>query len=135
VPGDVAPGAAQPRAEGDAEQTVLDRAVIEALRDFMGDGGDGLLRSMQTILRRDMPGMLDALRAAADAGDAQAVFLAAHGMKGAVANIGATGMAGVCREIEESMEAGEFGDLDRSIDQLERYAELVDVELTRLVDG
>jgi HPt (histidine-containing phosphotransfer) domain-containing protein len=123
------------RLPGDVDQIILDQAIIGPLRDFMGDGGGELLRSMQVILRREIPGLLDALRAAAEAGDAKGVFDAAHTIKGAVGNVGATEMAAVCRRIEESMDADDFGDLKSSFDQLERYSALVDAELGRLADA
>jgi len=48
----------------------------------------------------DTPPRFEHLRAAADAGDAEALRKAAHALKSSSANVGAEQLAGLCRELE-----------------------------------
>ncbi|HLJ12613.1 MAG TPA: Hpt domain-containing protein [Planctomycetaceae bacterium] len=53
-------------------------------------GGDlGILRKLVEFFREDVPPMLSQLRSAVDAGDADGVLHAAHGLRGLVCNFDA----------------------------------------------
>jgi two-component system sensor histidine kinase/response regulator len=57
----------------------------------------------------DTPRQLHALRQALGEGDAESVRRVAHGLKSASANIGATHLSGLCRELEQ---LGRSGNVD-----------------------
>ena len=73
------------------------------------------------------------LRAAVQAGDAQATAAAAHGLKGASATVGGKGFAAIALELEQ---AGKTGDLSAAPAALARlvteYDELAEVIRTHL---
>jgi HPt (histidine-containing phosphotransfer) domain-containing protein len=64
------------------------------------------------------------VRAAADAGDAEALRKAAHGLKSSSANVGAERLAALCNELEllgrSGTVAGAPGLLQQAIDELAR---------------
>lgn len=66
-----------------------------------------LFRDMVTIFEEDAPVLLSMLRAAAERGDSVVVQQHAHALKGLAQNLGATSIAAVAREVEESARAGE----------------------------
>lgn len=113
---------------------VLDAARISTLRDL--DSGDGeLLRLLVDEYANDTRAQLDTLHAALAEGDPHAVERAAHTVKGASANIGATRLAELCRELEALGRAAALGSgrelLERIETEFESVRHALGVELTR----
>ena len=73
-----------PQALGD----VLDADTVQQLID-LDDGSLGLLQEMYEIFRDDTPSRIEALDAAAKAGEQEEMGDVAHAIKGAAATIGA----------------------------------------------
>ncbi|WP_120520641.1 hybrid sensor histidine kinase/response regulator [Arthrobacter celericrescens] len=79
---------------------VLDPARLATLRSLGPADGRGLLPAAALAFKGEILPSLEGIRAAAaDGGDA--LGRAAHKLKGAAANIGATRAAGLCRQLEQ----------------------------------
>ena len=118
----------------DAGET-LDPAILATLRELARVGEPEPLRELHAIFQRDTPRRLAALRDAAAAGDLDTLRRTAHTLKGSAASLGATKMAAACQSIEGRASAGEVGQLDRLLDELQALTAEVTAALTRALDG
>lgn len=100
-----------------------DRLAI--LRDLGPENGLGLLPAAAEAFRKDVPARLAALRESVHNGGGPALAQAAHALKGAAANIGATAVATLCGELEEMGRSGKHDGGPQLVSRLE--AELVQV--------
>jgi two-component system sensor histidine kinase/response regulator len=85
---------------------VLDMAAVDELRASVG-GDDSFVRELAGAYVDESAGYLEAMQAAAAAGDAEAIVRPAHSLKSSSAALGATRLAGMCREIEHAGRAGQ----------------------------
>jgi two-component system sensor histidine kinase/response regulator len=92
VPRDVTP---------EGEVPAVDPGRLAVLRELGPTDGRGLLPATAEAFRRGVPSSVAALQQAVDGGGGGALEQAAHKLKGAAANIGATGAASLCQELEE----------------------------------
>lgn len=104
-----------------------DRLAI--LRELGPADGRGLLPAAADAFRRDVPARLAALREALRDGSGPALMRAAHVLKGAAANIGATAVAGLCQELDRMGRNGNYDGGPQLVSRLEAELALVDVEL------
>lgn len=82
----------------------VDRAALTMLRRI---GGDRLARDMAALYLDAVPGWLDAARRALAHGDRAALARAAHTLRGSCGQLGASGAAQLCRELEGRTGAGD----------------------------
>ena len=95
--------AGAPREATAAPVTPLDDSVLARL------GGDRtLLEEISQLFIEDAPVRLRQIRAALDGRDADGLRRAAHGIKGAAANFGATALVDAARALEDIGQRGEF---------------------------
>lgn len=81
---------------------------LESFRAVMREAGvEEVVESTVAVYREEGPGMLEAVRGAAEAGDAEAMQKAAHSMKSASANIRATRLAELLKQMEEDAAGGD----------------------------
>lgn len=99
----------------------LNSDVLLALQDVMEDEYPVLL---DTFLA-DSEERLRLLRDALQAVDAQAIRLAAHSFKGSCSNMGATLLAGLCRQLEEAGRSEELKMAPTLFEQIEREFAIV----------
>ena len=105
----------------------LDAGRLAILRDLGPEDGLGLLPATTEAFRKDVPARLAALREAVRNGGGPALAQAAHALKGAAANIGATTVVSLCGELDV---LGRIGTLDGGPQLVSRLeAELVRVDL------
>ncbi|MHA7292176.1 PAS domain S-box protein [Arthrobacter sp. MDT3-24] len=78
----------------------VDPARLATLRDLGPADGRGLLPAAADAFRRGVPSSVAALQQAVDGGG-EGLEEAAHKLKGAAANIGASGAASLCQELEQ----------------------------------
>jgi histidine phosphotransfer protein HptB len=83
----------------------LDRAVLAGLREMVGDDPEFVAELVDTYLV-DGRRLLDAMRAAADAGSAESLVRPAHTLKGNSLNLGAARLGELGRELEMLARAG-----------------------------
>ena len=107
------------RIEPAADAAAADERVfdIEQMRTRCG-GDERLVRELITILQRETPGRMTAIRKAGRSGDSEALWRAAHALKSSLGTIGA---ARAFRAVEALERAGRRGDADTA-------AALADVE-------
>jgi signal transduction histidine kinase/DNA-binding response OmpR family regulator len=117
-----------------ANKVTLDHSAIEAVRQLDPDGNDRLLSRLIALYRDDSSQLLADIDNAMKLGDAQGVARAAHTLKSSSANLGATNVAAIARQIEHSARAGDIADLAASITRLKAQRTVALSELEAL-DG
>ena len=88
------------KASANARPPSVDPGRLAILRELGPADGRGLLPAAAQAFRRDLPTRLAALRHAVDDGGGPDLEQAAHTLKGAAANIGATTAAELCQQLE-----------------------------------
>ena len=101
-----------------ANKVTLDHSAIEAVRQLDPDGQDRLLSRLISLYRDDSSQLLADLDNAMKLGDADGVARAAHTLKSSSANLGATNVAAIARQIEHAARAGDLVDLLSSVTKL-----------------
>lgn len=112
----------------------LDQGRLAILRDLGPVDGLGLLPAAAEAFRKDVPHRLAALDRAITDNDGPAVTRAAHALRGAAANIGATAAAALCGDLETLGSAGQLDGVAELVRRLETELEQVDIELDRALD-
>lgn len=97
--GELRPATAPAPASQTVPAEVIDASQLEMLRRVSPDGS--LLRKVVDAFLVEMPANLSALSDAVKLGDPPSVRQAAHRMRGAAANLGATAVAGLCAQLEQ----------------------------------
>jgi len=90
---------------------ILDQDVLNQLRELQDADDPDLLSRVMQIYLVESPKLVDRIRHAAQAGDAMEMSRCAHSLKSSSANVGATGLAALCAQLQV---AGHDGDLERS---------------------
>ncbi len=117
-----AAGAAATAAPGADLPPALDRRT--ALKQLGGD--EELFAEIAGLFVADAPGLLDAIRAGVEAGDADAVKRAAHTLKGSSGCVGGTHVAAAAARLEALGAAADLSDAAAPVETLSS-------ELTRLL--
>lgn len=99
----------------------LDQNVLAALQDVMEDEYPVLLDTFLADSDERQRNLHQALEHA----DAQALRLAAHSFKGSCSNMGATLLAGLCKQLEEAARRELLDDAPALIEQIEREFAIV----------
>ena len=85
-----------------ADRRMLDRTILEELREVMDDGFETLV---QTFLAHS-PELMDSLQKASLAGDVDAMVAPAHSLKSSSANMGAMRLSALARDLEMAAREG-----------------------------
>ena len=101
-----------------ANKVTLDHTAIDAVRQLDPDGNDRLLARLIALYRDDSSQLLADIDNGMKAGDAEAVARAAHTLKSSSANLGATNVAAIARQIEHAARGGDLTDLAASVTRL-----------------
>jgi len=99
----------EPVNEADYQGSVINEAALDNIRQLQRPGKPDLLEKIVSLYMSDTPGLLNALRVSIDGSDAEQVRMLAHRFKSGSANLGALGLAELCKQLEEK---GRNGDLD-----------------------
>jgi PAS domain S-box-containing protein len=89
-------------------ERALDPVILEELRTLAPQGYREIIRQFL----RSTPPKIGALRRAAEAGDDEALFRAAHNLKASSGNLGAAQLSAWCRQLETLAETHTDGALD-----------------------
>ena len=84
----------------DAKSVVLDGTVLEQIRVMERNGAPQLLSRLIQIYLRDAVQLIEEARQAINAGNTEALRVAAHTLKSSSANLGALRVRDACRELE-----------------------------------
>jgi signal transduction histidine kinase/CheY-like chemotaxis protein len=101
-----------------ANKVTLDHSAIEAVRQLDPDGQDRLLSRLIALYRDDSSQLLADMENGLKVGDTEAVARAAHTLKSSSANLGATNVAAIARQIEHLARGGDISELPASMTKL-----------------
>jgi HPt (histidine-containing phosphotransfer) domain-containing protein len=87
------------------EAEIIDQKTLAALLDSLGGDVD-FLKELADAYLDSTPGLLDAMRQAAAAGDAAGLQRAAHTLKTGSASMGALALAALCKQLEDIGKSG-----------------------------
>ena len=96
-------------------------------------GDEELLREIAQIFLDESPNSLARLRAAAGAGDADAIETAAHTLKGSVGNFGAETARAAAFRVEEIGRSRDLSGVQKALAALETAVHALNAELARLI--
>jgi len=120
-------GSATADSTDDSSHAPLDRSQVELLRSLDDGEGAVLAEIVEQYLVQTSQGREDLVRVLAE-GDPHGLERAAHALKGASANVGATALAEVCAQMEVR---GRFAQLEGAMDLVDRF----DAEFARVRDA
>ena len=106
-------------------QSVLDQKIIKSLRQIAGDS----LSQIIADYLEDAAQLLQSIREAVAAEDAQALRQSAHCLRSSSANLGATRLSNCCKDLEMMGRSGTTTDAPESMAQVEAEYEKVKVAL------
>jgi signal transduction histidine kinase/CheY-like chemotaxis protein len=115
-----------------ANKVTLDNSALDAVRQLDPDGSDRLLSRLIALYRDDSSQLLADIDNGLKAGDAEAVARAAHTLKSSSANLGATNVAAIARQIETSARGGDIAGLAGSVTNLKAQRTVALSELEAL---
>ena len=125
------PRYAEPSKQGraDAADTpAIDRTVVDSLRELDESGGMGLALALFESFLATADQSLARLNAAIDALDVKGLAQVAHTLKSSTANVGATRLSALFRDIEKHARDGRFADASALIGD-------ANAEFARAADG
>jgi len=114
-------------------QPVLDPAVIDSLRQLTPPGQPDVLKEVLQLFLEDVPGRIERLRSAWQAGNAVEVERSAHSLKGSAGNIGASDLLAVCRLLDDHGKSGDLSHLPGLVASLDAEYARVEAEIQRLI--
>ncbi len=111
---------AEAAAEAGPGLPVLDTKVVSRIRSLAASGGGDLLPRLAALYASSSAALVQSLRAAARAADAEAMIQAAHELRSSSGNVGAFQLAGMCRDLEAAARAGDLQGTTPTLDRLAR---------------
>ena len=112
APEAVAPG-------GDTVRPPVDEKTLENIRALQAPGGPDLLSRVIGLYLSGSPKLLEGLRDAAARRDADALRTASHTLKSSSANLGASTLSTLCKELETRAREGRVDDLAEAVAGIE----------------
>ena len=113
---------------------VLDRAVVETLRQLTTPGEPDVLTEVLQLFLQEVPPRMDRLRIACAVGNIKEVYRTAHSLKGSAGNIGAQRLMGVCRQLDEMARAGDLTEVAPLLAALGLEYESVAAEIRLIIE-
>ncbi|HEX5756827.1 MAG TPA: response regulator, partial [Arenimonas sp.] len=107
-------------AASESSAAVIDDQALAAIRACQPPGAPSLLDKIIGLYLKDSPPLIDDLRQAIAGNDAEAVFRGAHALKNISANLGATQVSELSRQLESMGRAGDVSRAGPLLSQLER---------------
>ena len=112
-----------------APRGVLDPRPLDQIRALERPGAPSMLGNVIRIYLTTTPQLLTAMRDGMTERNSEAVRQAAHSLKSASANLGATGLAELCRSLEGQARAGGCPEPAHELEALEAEFQQVQLEL------
>ncbi|MCP5450993.1 MAG: response regulator, partial [Gammaproteobacteria bacterium] len=107
----------------------LDVTVLENIRRMERNGSPGLMARLADLYQRNTATLLEQLRGAAKLGEREGLRTVAHTLKSSSANVGATRMQGLCKELEMMARAGPVPDAMAYVVAIEQEFAMIRVAL------
>jgi HPt (histidine-containing phosphotransfer) domain-containing protein len=98
----------------------MDDKALDKIRALQMEGEPDLLSEIIASYLGDAPVQLEAIHRAVAAGDAEGLRRSAHGMKSSSANLGATVLSSLCKELEEMGRSGDLRQAAQKCQQAQR---------------
>jgi len=92
-----------------SERAVLEQGALDAIRALQSDAAPDLLARVIRLYLDSAPDLVGRIRTGLATNDQEAVRIAAHTLKSSSANLGATRLAELCRQLELAARAGSIG--------------------------
>lgn len=99
--------------------------VTRHLRSLESRGSRGLVAQLIDSLMGESSGQMEAVRRAAESGDREALYRAAHSLQGSVAIVGADSVARACAELVKTSRGGSFEHVTPIVKQVEAGIEAI----------
>jgi signal transduction histidine kinase/DNA-binding response OmpR family regulator len=116
---------------GEQVASVLSQKSLEQIRAMESPSEPSLLQRVIDIYRESSPDLMQSIADCIVRADADGLRNAAHSLKSASANLGATGFAGLCKTLEDLGHEGDTRTAQALIEDLETQYELVLEALAR----
>jgi HPt (histidine-containing phosphotransfer) domain-containing protein len=113
----------------------LEYDIARQLRALQSPHAPGVVENLIDIYLNHSDKTVATIRAALTQGDAQQLASSAHALKGSSANMGAQGLAELCRELELAGRAGSMPDPEPQFERLQAEYQRVKAVMQRLRDG
>ncbi len=107
----------------------LDKATLSHIRALEADGSSSILDELIGMYLEEAPSHIANLREAAKAGSAAELGRIAHAFKSASANVGASQLSEICRQIERLSKAGELAQAAALVVPLEAHFHAIRLQL------
>jgi CheY-like chemotaxis protein len=91
-----------------AGEPILDGATLDALRALPRSGAKDMLAHIGELYLEDSRGLIASIEESLGAGNSADLARAAHAWRSYNGNVGALGLARLCRELEETARRGDF---------------------------
>jgi len=102
------------------EKSPLDAKALNQIRALQQKGAPDLVGQVIQLYLTDAPRLKEAMEAAGLRGDGDGLRKAAHTLKSSSANVGAMGLADLCRELERIGRQGELENIGPMLNELEK---------------
>ena len=109
------------------KETVIDLDALSNLKAVIGDD-PAMLAEFFDVFTRSVPGQVENMRTAQEAGDLANLRIAAHSCKSNARDLGALVLADLCATLEDQSRSGKL------VDPVGQIA-LIDAEATRAVEA
>jgi len=126
------PGA---EAESKSSDSVLDPTTLASLREMQAEAGPGLFQELLELFQADAAPRIAEMHRAIESGDPNALRHAAHGLKGAASNLGATTLAATCLALERIGKEGSVSGAGELMRDVEPEYERACAALQREIEG
>ena len=113
-------------------EPALDPKQVAQLRGLQGRSGSSLFEEIAALAGRDLPPELMRLTTAIQQRDAKEVELLAHRLAGSAANLGASSLRAVLRELEQAARKSDWPTADRLPPAIDREWQRVEEALAEL---
>jgi len=130
----VAPPTLPPEAREAIQREAINGAALDKIRALSRDGGDILVQKVINAYVGDVPQHLRTLRQAVGGHDAGTVRRIAHSLKSASANVGAEGLAGLCKDLEQLGRADTIEGADALLTDMEHAFQAVRHSLNAMLE-
>jgi histidine-containing phosphotransfer protein len=103
------------RAEVEPGPEALDKAIINGLKELREPGQPDPLAELTELFFKDARPRLEAMAAAAGAGDLAKLGAIAHTLKGSASNLGARRLSALCATLEKQAKTGDLEGARRTL--------------------
>lgn len=97
---------------------VVDPTVLAEVREVMGEEGEAMVHDLTALFLHNSPLLLDQLRTAMHAGDAETVRRTVHTFRSPAAQMGAMHLASLCQTLEAKSQQGDLSDGPRLLEAI-----------------